>query len=268
MSPISTAAITGAGSGIGAVFTERLAARGHDLLLIGRDEQRLRRRADEVRDVHDVQARTLRVDLTQPEELERLASRLEREGDLSVMINCAGFGGYGPFAELGAGEVRALIAIHVAAVARLTHAAVQAFQNRGGAVINVASLLAFSATMPRGRLADRALYAGGKSFIVTFSQTLARELEGTGIQVQACVPGIVDTPFSHGPGAAPPRPHKVMAPEEVVDASLAALDLREALCVPGLEDRDMLDRLGELELGLMLAGNRNQRAQRYQERTG
>jgi short-subunit dehydrogenase len=256
--------VTGASSGLGAVFADRLAARGDAVLLIGRDSGRLEARAAALRAAHGVPAETLVADLTEPQALRALSARLSAEQDLAVLVNCAGFGGSGPFAELVPDQVDALVAIHVTAVARLTHAAVQAFRARGsGAVVNVASLLAFSAAMPRGRLADRALYAGGKSFIVTFSQTLARELEGTGIQIQACVPGIVDTPFSHGPDAAPPPAHMVMAPEEVVAASLAALELGEAVCVPGLENRELLDRLGELQLDLLLAGNQNHRAARY-----
>jgi uncharacterized protein len=266
---VALAVITGASSGIGAVYADRLAARGHDVLLVARSASRLKRQAAAVEAAYGVAAEVLVADLTEPVEVQWLASRLEGESELAVAVNSAGFGGYGPFADLPPSEVAALTTIHVATIARLTHAAVRAMRPGGsGAVINVASLLAFSAAMPAGRLAQRALYAGGKSFIVTFSQTLARELEGTGIQIQACVPGIVDTPFSHGSNAPAPPPDMVMPPEEVVEASLAALDLGEAVCVPGLEDSALLEQLGELQLEIMLGGNRTNRAPRYRESAG
>ena len=132
-----------------------------------------------------------------------------------------------------------LIGVHVTAVTRLARAAVPAMPARGsGAIINIASLLAYSGPLPPQPLPHRATYAAAKAFQVTFTQALAAELTGTGVQVQACCPGLIDTEFHTLAGrdlAATPLP--VMQPDEVASAALAALRLSEVICIPGLTTR-------------------------------
>jgi uncharacterized protein len=147
--------------------------------------------------------------------------------------------GYCEFCEVNPQVVSGLVAVHVMAVTQLARAAVPAMTARGsGTIINVASLLAFSGTLPPQPLPHRAVYAAAKAFRVTSTQTLAGELAGTGVQVQACCPGLVGTEF-HALAARDltGAPFPVMRPDEVAGASLAALRLGEAVCVSGLDAR-------------------------------
>jgi short-subunit dehydrogenase len=118
-----------------------------------------------------------------------------------------------------------------------------------GSVINVSSRLAFSGPMGSSQLPKRATYAGTKAFINTFSQLLQSELDGTGVQVQALCPGVVQTEFHEQVGIDPNRYPAaiVMKPEDVAQASLAGLKLGEVICVPVLEDTNLLTQIQESE---------------------
>src|SRR5205807_9331414 len=122
--------------------------------------------------------------------------KVSDERALNLLVNNAGFGSYGPFPELSVSAINSLIAIHVAAVSRLTHAAVRSMRERGaGAIVNIASLLALSGAMPPRPLPYRSVYAGAKAFILTFTQALAAELANTPVRLQVCLPGLVATEF-------------------------------------------------------------------------
>ncbi len=159
-----------------------------------------------------------------------------------------------------------LIGVHVTAVTRLARAAVPAMLARGsGAIINIASLLAYSGPLPPQPLPHRATYAAAKAFQVTFTQALAAELTGTGVQVQACCPGLIDTEFHTLAGrdlAATPLP--VMQPDEVASAALAALRLSEVICIPGLHDPSMIDTITQTQQALLLTAVSSPLASRYQ----
>ena len=153
-----------------------------------------------------------------------------------------------PFTELDPDRAEELINLKVLAVARLTRAALPGLLARGkGAVINVSSRLAFSASLGSGQMPKRATYVGTKAFINAFSQLLQSELEGTGVQVQALCPGVVATEFHERMGMDPNRypPSIVMKPEDVVDASLAELNIGEVICIPALDDPALLTQIQE-----------------------
>ncbi|NOK09665.1 SDR family NAD(P)-dependent oxidoreductase [Corallococcus exercitus] len=239
-----TALVTGTSAGIGAVYARRLAALGYDLVLVARREERLKALAAELTAAHGVRAEVLRADLTVHADLQRVAGRASGD-DVTLLINNAGVGGYGPFAQVEPSALEGLANLHMMAPMLATRAALPGMLARGkGAVINVASLLAFSGALPPGPLPHRATYAGAKAFLVHFTRTLAGELRGTPVKAQVVCPGMTFTEFNGGyPGT--------MSPEDVVTASLVALERGETVCVPGLEAAEALAALEKAEAGLL-----------------
>ncbi len=261
--------VTGASSGIGEAFACRLAADGWDLAITARRGDRLRVLAKQLAGEYGVKVKTCVADLTDPgdlAELEGMAAAAEPD----LLVNNAGFAGYREFCDVDPKVVSDLIAVHVMAASRLARAAVPAMVARGsGAIINVASALAFSGSLPPQPLPYRAVYAAAKAFQVTFSQALAGELAGTGVQVQACCPGLVDTEFHALAGwDLPDVPFPVMRPDEVVSAALAGLRLGETICVPGLNDPTMTGTASQAQQALLLTAVSSPLADRYQQARG
>ncbi|GAA2333386.1 SDR family oxidoreductase [Streptomyces kunmingensis] len=252
-----TAIVTGASSGIGAAYARRLAASGHDLVLVARRAERLRALAAELAEKHDVRVETLVADLSDTGDLDRIVRRAA-EDDIDVLVNNAGINGYGPFAETDPSLLEKVLAVNVVAVTRLARAAVPGMLARGhGTVVNVASTLAFAGSLPPGPLPTRAVYGGTKGYVVTFSRTLAAELDGSPIRVQVLCPGLTATEFhlaqGHEPvGGEQARVHDDggMPVEDVVTASFRALETGEVVCVPGLVDDTAVDRITAAETGL------------------
>jgi short-subunit dehydrogenase len=254
-----TAVVTGASSGIGASYARRLAARGHDLVLVARRAQRLEQLADELDRAGAGAVEFLTADLADAAGREPVLDRLSRE-DVTLLVNNAGISGYGPFEEADPAVLGQVLELNVTAPTLLARAALPGMRTRGrGGVINVASLLAFAGALPPGPLPHRAVYAGTKGFMVTFTRTLAAELAGTGVEVQVVCPGYTATEFHRAHGLEPvaeDAPERVsvaapaMAAEDVVRASLAALGTGEVVCVPGLADPTAVDRLLEAEAGI------------------
>ncbi len=232
------AVITGASSGIGAAFAARLAAGGYDLTLVARRRDRLADLAAQIAETGPATVRVHVADLTDPTGLRSAEDLIAATPNLDLLVNNAGFAGYAPFTGLDPAIATALLGVHVTAPTRLTRAALPIMTGCGhGAVINIASLLAFSGSLPPGPLPYRATYAAAKAYLVTFTTALAGELAGTGVRVQVCCPGPVATEFHHGTGIDPARlPIPPMDPGDVVTACLAALHLGETVCVPGLGD--------------------------------
>jgi short-subunit dehydrogenase len=244
------ALITGASSGLGEAFAERLAADGHDLIVVARREARLRALADRLRDRHSAATEVLVADLTAPEDLRRVEAQIATGPALELLVNNAGFGGYRPFLQLDPDRAEELIRLQVLAVTRLARAALPAMVARGrGALINVSSQLAFSAALPSPPLPPgRAVYAATKAYVNAFTQLLDGELAGTGVRVQALCPGVMRTEFYARMGTDLGRlPIRPMEPSEVVRASLAGLQRGAVLCLPGLDDASALDELRAAE---------------------
>jgi uncharacterized protein len=261
--------VTGASSGVGEAFACRLAADGWDLALTARRGGRLRDLAARLGGEHGVNVQTYVADLTDPGDLAELERVIAAAGP-DLLVNNAGFAGYREFCQVDPKVVSGLIAVHVTAVTRLARAAVPGMVARGsGAIINVASALAFSGSLPSQPLPYRAVYAAAKAFQLTFAQVLAGELAGTGVQVQACCPGLVDTEFHALAGRdLGGVPFPVMRPDEVVSAALAGLRLGEVVCVPGLNDPLMIDTVSQAERALLQAAVSSPLAGRYQKEPG
>jgi short-subunit dehydrogenase len=257
------ALITGASSGIGAAYAERLALAGYDLVLVARRRERLETLAEKLRTT-GAQAEPLPADLTNPDVLHQLELRLANDDRLALLVNNAGFGGYRRFVEVEPRVIDELISIHVRTIARLTRAALPGMIRRGtGAIVNVASILALSGQLPPDPLPFRAVYAGAKAFVLAFTEALSGELADSEIQVQACLPGLVDTEYHALVGRDPSKMPPMMRPADVVTASLAALANREVVCLPGLEDPTLFKRFADARRDAMVSAGKPALAARY-----
>lgn len=259
LAPRPVALVTGASSGVGHAYARQLAEGGWDVVAVARRAVRLQALASRLGSGGTGTVEPLVADLSDPAGLAAVEERIDRGVDM--VVNCAGFAGYMAFADLPPAVADSLISVHVRAVTRLTGAAVRAMlPQRRGAIVNVASLLAFSESAVLGRF-NRATYAGCKAFIVTFTQLVAQEVADRGLRVQVCCPGAVVTEFHDVAGV--PRPAAAMSPEEVVTASLRGMDAGEVVCVPGLEDPAVVDRYHEAQREMLRQGNRPELAERY-----
>jgi short-subunit dehydrogenase len=183
-----TALVTGPTAGIGRAFAEALGSRGHDLVLVARDEPRLEELAAHLRDKHAVEVEVLVADLTDREALARVEARVaDPDRPVSILVNNAGFGHKQPFTENSVEDEQAMLDVLVTAVLRLTHAAIEPMLARGeGAVINVSSVAAF---LPRGT------YAAAKRYVVTFTEWLDVTYRERGVRGMVVCPGFVKTEF-------------------------------------------------------------------------
>ncbi|UQS13067.1 SDR family oxidoreductase [Pseudomonas sp. HS6] len=228
-----TALVTGASSGIGAVYAERLAARGFDLLLVARDHERLESAARTLRDVYGVQVEVLKADLTQKDEVLKLEQRLRSDSGIRLLVNNAGVAVNGLLANADPDVLEKLIQLNVTSLTRLAAAAASAFTSAGrGTIINIASVVAlfperFNAT-----------YSASKAYVLSLTQSLNTELEGTGVKVQAVLPGVTRTEIWERSGfdASGIPAEMVMEAGEMVDAALAGLDQGELITIPSLPD--------------------------------
>ncbi|CAL9363318.1 putative oxidoreductase [Streptomyces sp. enrichment culture] len=267
------AVVTGASSGIGTEYAQRLAADGWDLVLVARRAERLTGLAGRLRETAGMTVETVVADLARPADLARVAERVAA-GDVGLLVNNAGINGYGPFTEVDPGLLAKVVEVNVVAPTVLARAALPAMTAQGrGAVINVASLLAFAGSQPPGSLPHRAVYAGTKGYMVTFTRTLAAELAGTPVRVQVVCPGLTATEFHLGAGDTPVEGERRVHDEggmpaaDVVTASLAALAAGEVVCVPGLADAGAVERLVEAEVALR-GGSGASLAPRYRDGHG
>lgn len=250
-----SALVTGASSGIGAAFAQRLAADGYDLIVVARRRERLDALARRLRAEQGIEIDVLAADLTDPTQLRAVEDRIRTTATLDMLVNNAGFSGYMPFVELAPDRAEELVQLHVVAPTRLTRAAVPGMIARGGgAIINVSSLLGFSASVPAtAPLPKRVTYAATKAYLNAFTTLLHNELQGTGVRMQVLCPGVVATEFHSQADLARHASAGVqaMTPQAVVEASLAGLRLGEVICVPALDDPALVTRYQESERGVL-----------------
>lgn len=254
------ALITGASSGLGLAFAERLADDGYDLTIVARRRERLDALATRLRTKGGA-VEVVPADLADRTALLAIEKRLAADAP-ELLVNNAGFGGYGPFIEADPDLLDQQIAVHITALTRLTRAALPGMVARGsGAIINVSSSFAFSAgiKMPTRK---RANYAATKAFINTFTELLSHEVEGTGVRVQSLCPGVVRTEFHDHVGGRP-EGVPVFDPADVVAASLAGLALGEVICVPQLPDLSALEGLATAQRALWGQARSDTVAARY-----
>ena len=255
-----TALITGASSGIGATYAERLARRGHDLLLVARDRARLDALAARLRADTGVAVEVLPADLTQRSELAAVERRLREDARITMLVNNAGIAVAGSLVGADPDRLEAMIQLNVVAPTRLAAAVAQRFAAAGGGtLINVASVLALAPELFNGS------YSGTKAYVLNLSQALQHELAPRGVRVQAVLPGATRTELWERAGVelAQLPPSMVMDVNEMVDAALAGLDHGETVTIPSLPDHGDWEAYSAARLALAPNLSRDHAAPRY-----
>ena len=228
-----TALITGASTGIGAVYAERLARRGYDLVLVARNKERLEALAERLARETGRRVEVLAADLTATADLRRVEERLRSDERITLLLNNAGLGATATLLDSDPDQIDTMIQLNVVALTRLTRAVAPGFVARGGgALINIASIVALSPELLNGS------YSGSKAYVVNLSQSLHHELGAKGVKVQAVLPGATRTDFWGIAGV--PVEHLpqeiVMSAEDLVDSALAGFDAGELITIPSLPD--------------------------------
>ena len=244
---LGTALVTGASSGIGALYADRLARRGHDLILVARNGQRLAALADRLVTDTGRSVRTLVADLADGADLRAVEDVLRTDPTITLLVNNAGVGATATLLDADVDKMEAMIALNVTALTRLTYAAAPAFAARGaGTIVNIASIAAVAPELLNG------VYGASKAFVLALTQSLHHELAAKGLRLQAVLPGATATefwglagmPVEHLPSAI------VMSAADLVDAALAGLDAGELVTLPSLPDAADWQRLEQARLAL------------------
>jgi short-subunit dehydrogenase len=230
---LGTALITGASSGIGAIYADRLARRGYDLILVARNRDWLQQIANRLTGATGRKVDAVGADLTAQAGLERIESTLRNDAGITVLVNNAGVGAVAPLLGSDVDKMDEVLSLNIRALTRLTYAAVPGFVARGaGTLINIASIVALAPEMLNG------VYGASKAFVFAFSQSLQHELSDKGVRIQAVLPGATATDLWSLAGMPVENLPKeiVMTAEDLVDASLAGLDQGELVTIPSLTD--------------------------------
>jgi short-subunit dehydrogenase len=235
------AVITGASAGIGKEFCEQLAARGYDLIVVARDAARLETLRQALEDRHRVSVDVFPADLTLDDDVSRLAGLIAGSTRLRLLVNNAGFGTRGSFADASPAQQEAMVRLHTLAPMRLAQAALPVLlRNASGGIVNVSSVASFLYS------AGNVNYCATKAYLTTFSEGLAVELRGTGVRVQALCPGFTRSEFHQrmevDAGSLPAW--MWMSAGRVVEISLRNLERAgPVVCVPGMRYRLMVSLL-------------------------
>jgi short-subunit dehydrogenase len=230
-----TALITGASRGIGAVYADRLAKRGYDLILVARDEARLKALSARLTSETGRSVIPLPADLNDKADLTKVETMLQDDQTITMLVNNAGVASVAPLLNADIDKMDDIIALNITALTRLTYAAAPAFVARGkGTIINIASIVGISPETLNG------VYGASKAYVIALSHSLQHELADKGIRIQAVLPGptatefweIAGLPYQNLPASI------VMSPEDMVDAALVGLDHGELVTIPSLHDGD------------------------------
>jgi short-subunit dehydrogenase len=261
MSTHPTVLITGASSGIGAVYAERFAKRGHDLVLVARDKSRLDALADRLRETHKVAIDVLQADLTQQADLAAVETRLRTDPRIGILINNAGMAQSGAFVQQGAQDIERLIALNTTALTRLAAAIAPRLVEAGvGSIVNIGSVVGLAPEL------GMTVYGATKAFVLFLSQGMNLELSPKGIYVQAVLPAATRTEIWERAGMDVNSLPEVMDVDELVDAALVGFDRREPVTIPPLHAAARWDALDGARQGLLSDVRQAHAAERYQAR--
>lgn len=230
---LGTALITGASEGIGAIYADRLAQRGYDLILVARNQHKLQQVAKGLQEKTGRTVEIVAADLTDTQGLQTVEQILQQRADICLLVNNAGIAASDHVENFDFQAKQKMIDLNISALTRLTYAIIPAFKARGqGTIMNIASVLALHPALFDG------VYAATKAYVLAFSQALQQQLKADGIDVQVVLPGATATNFWQAAGtslSALPQ-EMVMAADEMVDAALAGYDLGETVTIPSLPD--------------------------------
>lgn len=230
-----TALVTGASRGIGAVYADRLAKRGYDLILVGRSEAPLKALAASLASASGRHITAIVADLNNKIDLTKVETKLREDWSITMLVNNAGAASVAPLLNANIEKMEDMIALNSIALTRLTYAAAPAFVRRGtGTIINIGSVVGISPETLNG------VYGATKAYVLAFSHSLQHELADKGIRVQAVLPGATATDMWEIAGLPWQKlpPSVVMSVDDMVDAALVGLDRGELVTIPGLHEGD------------------------------
>jgi short-subunit dehydrogenase len=232
------AVITGASTGIGAIYADRLAKRGHDLILVARNAERLNTLAERLRAETGVQVTTLPTDLNDKAGLAKVEAILREDPNITMLVNNAGVGSVASILQADVDKMEAMIDLNITALTRLTYAAAPAFVARGaGTIINISSVVGVAVEALNG------VYSASKSYVLSFGHSLQKDLAEKGVRIQTVLPGATATEFWDVAGYAPQKTAEItMQASDLVDAALAGLDAGELVTIPGLHEGEAWTR--------------------------
>ncbi|KLD69766.1 SDR family NAD(P)-dependent oxidoreductase [Xanthomonas pisi] len=259
MTTLPAVLITGASTGIGAVYAERFAQRGHNLVLVARDKERLDALAARLRDSHRVSVDVLQADLTQPADLTAVETRLRDDALIGILVNNAGIAQSGGIVQQDAMAIDRLIALNITALTRLSAAVAPRFAQSGsGAIVNLGSVVGLAPEF------GMSVYGATKAFVLFLSQGLHVELGGKGVYVQAVLPAGTRTEIWERAGIDINTLSDLMDVGELVDAALVGFDRRELVTIPPLHVAERWDALDGARQGLLSDIRQANAAARYQ----
>ncbi|WP_122761890.1 SDR family NAD(P)-dependent oxidoreductase [Pseudomonas viridiflava] len=259
MTTFPTVLITGASSGIGAVYAERFARRGHNLVLAARDKPRLDALAARLIKEHDIAVEVLQADLTNAADLTALETRLRDDAQIGILINNAGMAQSGGFLEQSTEAIERLIALNMVALTRLAAAVAPRFAESGtGSIVNLGSVVGFAPEF------GMTVYGATKAFVLYLSQGMHLELAPKGVYIQAVLPAATRTEIWERAGIDLNTLSEVMDVEELVDAALVGFDRRELVTIPPLHVASRWDSLDGARQGLLSDIRQAKAAERYQ----
>lgn len=259
MSTRPTVLITGASTGIGAVYADRFAQRGHDLVLVARDKARLDTLAARLRSEHDVAVDVIPADLTQLADLTTVENHLRDDARIGILVNNAGAALSGHFVDQSTDSVAQLVALNTTALVRLASAIAPRLVKAGdGAIINIGSVVGLAPEF------GMSVYGATKAFVLFLSQGLSLELSPQGVYVQAVLPAATRTEIWDRSGVDINTLSEIMEVGDLVDAALVGFDRREPVTIPPLHEAERWDDLQGARQGLLGQIRQSAVAQRYQ----
>lgn len=259
MNTHKTVLITGASTGIGAVYAERFAQRGHDLVLVARDNARLEALAARLRSEHKVAIDVLQADLTQISDLTTVEARLRDDASIGILVNNAGAAQSGAFIEQTPDSVAHLVSLNTTALVRLASAIAPRLAQAGdGAIINIGSVVGLAPEF------GMSVYGATKAFVLFLSQGMSLELSPKGVYVQAVLPAATRTEIWQRAGIDINTLNDIMEVADLVDAALVGFDRREPVTIPPLHEAERWDALQAARQGLLSQIRQSHVAERYQ----